>query len=141
MSKHNTKSIPILVDDSLNKAMSIKYAIFSLFGFAGIYTRIPAISEVSGNTVALITAVVVFLSAGVAAIAAWRCERGVKWRKLEIYSAEVFVPFAAMYAIALLWLSLVVGDDQRIGTTVLSMALLIMPIWRIRYLIRRGRAG
>lgn len=140
MTKHNTKSIPILVDDSLNKAMSIKYAIFSLFGFAGIYTRMPAISEVSGDTVALITAVVVFISAALASLAAWRCERGVKWRKLEIYSAEVFVCFSAVYAMTLLWLSLL-GDDQRIGVTALTMALLIMPIWRIRYLIRRGRAG
>lgn len=138
MNRH-TQPIPILVDNSLNKAYTIKYALFSLFGLAGFLTDIPAISEMSGETVASIVGAVIFISAGLASFAAWRTERGPYWRQLETYAAITFVSFASIYSFDLIWLASN-GDPGRTAVAVLSLALMTMPIWRVRWLIRRARS-
>lgn len=133
-----TKPIPVLVDNGLNRAFSIKYAIYSLFGLTGIFTHIPSLAEVSGDLAAQIVAVCVFLSAGCAAVFAWNNHRGLRWLKAELYSTIFLVSFVAVYNTALVYLS-ITGDVQRTNLAVVATALLVMPIWRIRDLIRKGR--
>jgi hypothetical protein len=136
--KH-TRSIPILVDNSLNRALSIKYAIFAMFGFTGILTGIPSIVEVSGYVVATIIAAVVMVTAGFASVATWNTEKGVGWQKLAIYSIIAFISFSLVYNVALIWLTLL-GDAGRANVAVLATALLVMPVWHCRYLTKRVAA-
>lgn len=137
--KH-TQSIPILVDNSMNRAFAIKYAIFGLFGLAGTLTSIPSITDIAGETVATIVAAVVMVSAFTCSVAAWRTEQGRFWQKLEIYSIIAFISFALVYNVCLVWLALN-GDAGRVGVAVISTALLVMPFWRCRYLTKRVAAS
>lgn len=137
MNRH-TRAIPILVDNGLNRAIAIKYAIFSLFGLTGIITAIPSITELSTAFVAQIVSAVVFLSAGVACVAAWNSAKGDRWERVEIFSGITFISFATIYAFALIYLALM-GDDNRVNAAVLTTALLVIPVWRVRYLIRKNK--
>lgn len=139
-SMKHTQSIPILVDNSMNRAFAIKYAIYALFGFAGVLTSIPSITDVAGETVATIVAAVVMTSALICACAAWRTERGRFWQKLEIYSTISLISFVLVYNVCLVWLA-VTGDMGRVGVAVISTALLVFPVWRCRYLAKRVAAN
>jgi hypothetical protein len=134
-----TKPIPVLVDNGINRAFAVKYLIYAVFGFTGIFTHIPSVVEVSGVLVAQAVAICVFLSAGIASLSAWNFHRGLRWMKAEIYSTYFLVSFVFIYNVALVYLTLN-GDETRLNLAVLATALLVMPIWRVRDLIRKGRA-
>lgn len=141
MNKENmtkTKSIPILVDNGLNRAFAIKYAIYALFGFTGIFTHIPSVEAVVGTAVATTVAACVFLSSTAASIAAWNFRRGLRWWKAELYSTYFLISFVLIYNVALIYLT-AVGSESRLNLAVVATALLVMPIWRIRDLIKKGR--
>jgi hypothetical protein len=133
-----TKPIPVLVDNSLNRAFAIKYIVYALFGFTGIFTQIPSVAEVAGGTVAQIVAGCVFLSSAIASVGAWGYQRGLRWMKAEIYATYFMISFVMIYNIALVYLTLN-GSTDRLNLAVLATALLVMPIWRVRDLIKRGR--
>lgn len=133
-----TKPIPILVDNGINRAFAIKYLIYALFGLTGIFTHIPSVVEVAGVLVAQAVAVCVFLSAASASVAAWNFHRGLRWLKAEIYSTYFLISFVFIYNIALVYLTLS-GDESRLNLAVIATALLVMPIWRVRDLIKKGR--
>lgn len=137
MMNRHTQPIPILTDNSLNRAIAIKYVIFSLFGLAGFLTDIPAIRELSGEGVASVVGFIVFISAAVCALSAWKSERGERWRRAEIYASFFFFAATSIYSMDLIWLA-VTGSTGRIGVALLSIALLVIPIWRTRWLIRRA---
>jgi hypothetical protein len=138
MTHHHTKSIPILVDNSLNRAFAIKYAVFAGFGLSAVFFGLPSVSELWGGGLAFITGIMVFLSAAAAGVAAWYTERGIRWQKAGIYCGYGFIFSAGLYAVALMILTFQ-GDGRRASAAIISLALLVMPIWYIRYLIRRVR--
>lgn len=133
-----TRPIPMLVDNGLNRAFAIKYAIYALFGLTGIFTRIPSVSEVSGEAVAQVVAACVFASAAIASVSAWNFQRGLRWWKAELYSTYFMISFILVYNVTLVYLTLS-GDAQRMNLAVLALAFLVMPIWRVRDLIKKGR--
>lgn len=139
MNRH-TRPLPILVDNSMNRAFAVKYALFSLFGAAGFLTDIPAITEMSGQAVASVVGFIVFTSAGITSLAAWNSEKFKEWRKFEIYSTYFFLASVGIYSIDMIWLAFS-GSHGRIALAFLSLALLVMPVWRLRYLIRRTRSN
>lgn len=133
-----TKAIPILVDNGLNRAFAIKYAIYSAFGLTGIFTQLPSVEQVTGLLVATIVAACVFLSGLVASVSAWNFHRGLRWWKAELYSTYFLISFVLIYNIALIYLT-ATGSESRLNLAVVATALLVMPIWRIRDLIKKGR--
>lgn len=136
-SRH-TKPIPVLVDNSLNRAIAIKYVIYSLFGLAGVLTTIPSITQLAGEVSAVILAAIVMVTSIAAAVAAWNSARNAQWEKVEIFTTITMVCFIGVYNFALVYLSLG-GDLDRVNVAVISSALLVIPIWRIRYLIKKNR--
>ncbi len=140
MTRIHTRSIPILVDNSLNRAFAVKYAVFAAFGLSAIFFGVPSIAELWSHTVANITGFMVFISATTAALAAWNTEKHVRWRKVGIYAGYAFIFSGALYDIALVILAFA-GDDRRVSAAIISAALIVMPIWYVRYLIRRVKAG
>lgn len=131
-----THPIPILVDNGLNRAFSIKYFVYAAFGFTGIFTHVPSIEILVGTAVAQVISICVFLSSLAAAIAAWNYQRGIRWMKAEIYSTYFMISFVVIYNIALVVLTFS-GDTDRMNLAVLATALLVMPVWRVRDLIKK----
>jgi hypothetical protein len=140
MMNRHTRPIPILIDNSLNRAFAVKYALFSLFGLAGFLTDIPAITEMSGQAVASVVGFIVFVGAGLSSFAAWNSEKGIDWKKFEIYSTYFFMASVGIYSADMIWLA-ITGSEGRIALAFLSLALLVMPVWRLRFLIRRTRSN
>lgn len=137
MNRH-TQPIPVLVDNSLNRAIAIKYAIYALFGLAGVITNVPSIEQLAGQAIATVLAAIVMVSSVTAGVSAWNCAKNAIWERIEIFSTIVMVCFIAVYNFALIWLS-ILGDVGRINVAVIAMALLVIPIWRIRYLVRKNQ--
>jgi uncharacterized membrane protein YidH (DUF202 family) len=133
-----TSPIPVLVDNGLNRAFGIKYFVYALFGFTGIFTHIPSLEALTGAAVAQIVAICVFVSSLAAGVAAWNFQRGIRWMKAEVYSTYFMISFVLIYNAALVILTLN-GDTDRLNLAVLATALLVMPIWRVRDLIKKGR--
>lgn len=128
----------MLVDNGLNRAFAVKYAIYALFGFTGIFTKIPSLAEVSGGAVAQVVAACVFVSALAASVSAWNFQKGLRWWKAELYSTYFMMSFILVYNVALVYLTLS-GDADRMNLAVLALAFLVMPLWRVRDLIKKGR--
>lgn len=139
-----TLSRPVLTDGWLHAAFAIKYLIFAAFGIIGALSSVPAIAEVAGALyefawatsiaiVNLMTVVLIFRNIRTGYLR----EKPVKY---EWYLTFLIVGLVATYSIALLTLAF--GDsDSRNSVAIISFALLIFPIWRIRYLYRilRGK--
>lgn len=137
-SNRHTQPIPVLVDNSLNRAIAIKYVIYALFGLAGVLTTIPSVTELAGEVSAALLASIVMVSSIGAAVAAWNSTKNIKWEKIEIFTTITMVCFIGVYNFALIYLS-IAGDVDRINVAVIASALLVIPIWRIRYLFKKNR--
>lgn len=134
----STKSQPILVDTSLNKAFAVKYAVYALFGLSGVVTHIPSLAFIVGEVAATVLAGIVAVSGALASVAAWNSIKLGKWVKRELYATIVLVVFVAVYDIALIYLA-VIGEGNRINLAIIAAALLVMPFWRIRYILKSTR--
>lgn len=139
MTRSSTKSLPVLTDNSLNRAFSVKYAIYSLFGLSGVITHIPSISLVAGETIATLIAGIVAVSGALASISAWNYIKGGKWVKRELYATIVLIAFVLVYDVALIYLASQ-GEGNRVNLAIIATALLVMPTWRMRYILKGTRS-
>lgn len=130
-----TKQVPVLVDNSLNRAFALKYAIYALFGVSGVVTHIPSLAIVAGEAAATILAGTVAVSGILASIAAWNSIKMGVWVKRELYATIVLVAFVGVYDIALVILT-ILGVGDRLNLAIIATALLVMPGWRIRNILR-----
>lgn len=133
-----TKNVPILVDNTLNRFLAVKYGVYSCFGISGVIVHVPSLSIVAGDAVAMLLAGIVAVSAALASISAWNSARGGKWDRRELLATIVMVSFVAVYNIALIYLT-VIGEGNRINLAILATALLVMPIWRLTDIIKRSK--
>ena len=129
------RSLPVLTDNSLNVAFAIKYFIYALFGISGVAIAVPSFAEVAGGVAALVLAAIVAVSASIASVAAFMHQKNTEWMKLEFYSSCVMVIFVGLYSGSLIYLS-ITGDANRINLAIIATALLVMPIWRLRFLYK-----
>lgn len=134
----NTKRRPVLVDNSLNTAFAVKYFIFAAFGLTGMIVHIPALATVAGEAVATFLAGVVALSGFAAAICVLNSYRSARWVRSEFYTTVTLVAFTAVYNICLIYLA-VIGAGSRINLAVIATALLVMPIWKLYYILKTSR--
>lgn len=139
MTRSSTKSLPVLTDNSLNRAFSVKYAIYSAFGLSGVVTHIPSIALVAGDFIATLVAGIVAVSGALASLSAWNFIKGGKWLKRELYATIVLVAFVLVYDIALIYLA-TQGEGNRINLAIIATALLVMPSWRMRYILKSTRS-
>lgn len=135
----HTQPAPVLADNSLNRAFAVKYAIYAAFGVSGVITHIPSLAIIAGEAAATILAGVVALTGVLAAISAWNSIAGGVWVRRELYATITLCAFIAMYDIALYILS-IVGVGDRINLAIIATALLVMPLWRIRWILKNSRA-
>ena len=133
--KPATRQVPVLVDNSLNRALSLKYAIYAAFGLSGVITHIPSLAIVAGEAAASLLAGIVMVSGILASISAWHSvEQGV-WIKRELYATIVLVTFVGVYDIALIALTFL-GVGDRLNLAIIAAALLVMPSWRIKHILK-----
>lgn len=138
MTNKPSRHKPILVDDSLNRAFAIKNTIYLIFGISGIVTHIPSLAIIAGEIPAMILSAIVALSAAGAAVSAWNSMKGEIWVRRELWATIVMVAFVSMYSIALVILA-INGVGNRVNLAIISSALLVMPAWRITYLLKKIR--
>lgn len=138
MSTKPTRRIPVLTDSSLDRAFSVKYGIYALFGLSGLLTHIPSIAKFAGEWAAMVLSSIVMLAGVIAAVAAWNSAHHPRWMRAEFFATITLVTFVAMYDIALIFLA-TQGDVNRINLAIIASALLVMPIWRIRHLMKQIR--
>lgn len=130
-----TKQVPVLVDNSLNRAFALKYAIYAAFGVSGVITHIPSLSIFAGEAAASILAGIVAVSGALASVAAWNGVKQGVWVKRELYATIILVVFVAVYDAALVILT-ILGIGDRVNLAIIATALLVMPTWKIRHLLR-----
>lgn len=129
---------PMLVDNSLNRAFSVKHLIFAVFGISGIITSIPSISIVAGEFIATIISGIITVAAVVAAYFSWNFLRGPRYQRWELYSTITVVVFVGVYVANLIYLA-VIGEGNRINVAVIASALLVFPVWRIKFILKKSR--
>lgn len=134
----NTRPTPILVDNSLNIAFAIKYFIYFMFGVSGFVVSVPSITEFAGEVVATLTTAIVGVAALISSVCAYLSHKSLKYQKVEFYSTIVLISFVLVYDGSIIALAFA-GDDGRINLAIIATALLVMPIWRLRYLYRNHK--
>lgn len=127
---------PVIVDDSLTRAFTVKYTIYFLAGVAAAFAVPPSISEVTSR------AYVVFWVLGLAATAGASAVFSLKdkWQRREMISTGLLLCFLASYTIALV--ATMFGSENpgtRLVLAVFTTSFLVFPFWRARYLYRRLR--
>lgn len=136
----NSRTIthPVLVDRSLNRALAIKYGIYSLFGLVGAIINVPAIRELSavsiGPAFELFWTLSVFITAAIAARYAWS---GTHERQ-EMLATGAMFGFVSGYATSIFLLAFQ-GDDNRLAGAIIASALLVIPWWRMTFLFGKLR--
>lgn len=128
---------PLLVDNSLNRAFAIKYGIYAVFGFSGMVSHVPSIALVAGQLVATIVGGIIGVAGVWAAASAWNFMKSPRWQRSEVYATVTLVAFVSVYVATLLYLA-AIGEGSRLNLAIIATALLVMPIWRIRYIIKKS---
>ena len=131
---------PVLTDRSLDLAFAVKFFIFAGFGLGGALSTVPAIAEVAGALYEFLWTISIFIIGSVTALLTlWNIHtdyfrtRFVKW---EWYGTILMTGLIATYALALSTLA-VQGFERRFSLSIISFALLVFPVWRIRDLFKR----
>lgn len=131
-------SKPLLVDNSINKAFAVKNFIYMLFGISGIVTHIPSVSLIAGEAIATVLAGIIAVSSAVASVCAWNFLKSERWQRWELYSTITMLSFVVVYVGALIYLA-AIGEGNRINLAIIATALLVMPLWRARFILRKNR--
>lgn len=139
MSTRPTRQVPVLVDNSLNRAFALKYAIYAAFGVSGLLVGVPSFAAISSQLVAFVLAGVVAISSILASISVWHSVVGGIWVKRELYATIVMITFVGFYDAALFYLTIFEGSSERTSAAVISLALIVLPIWRIRHILRTNK--
>lgn len=135
--KPTTRQVPVLVDNSLNRALAIKYAIYAAFGLSGVITHIPSLAIFAGEAAASFLAGVVCVSGILASVASWHSVQQGVWIRRELYATIVLVVFVGIYDLALIVLT-ILGIGDRVNLAIIAAALLVMPSWRIRWILKNS---
>lgn len=136
--RHSKRRKPLLVDDSLNKAFTVKYVIYALFGLSGVLVGIPSITIVAGEWASTLLAAIVAVSSTLAAIASWHSIKGGKWVGRELYATIIAVVFLGVYSVTLIVLALQ-GVGNRSNLAIIALAFLVFPIWKILFILRNSK--
>ena len=128
----------MLVDNSLNVAFAIKYFIYAAFGASGVFSVIPSVALVGGVTAARALGLVVFVLGVAVGTSALKSLSSVKWERREFYGTIALIAFIGMYNASLIYLALH-GIGDRVGLAIIATALLVFPIWKLRYILRKNR--
>lgn len=127
---------PVLTDSSLNVALSVKYIVYSAFGFSGMLVAIPSIAEVAGPLAAQLLGAIVGLLGILTAVATVRSVKSPKWETAEMYSTIALIAFIGMYNACLIYLT-VHGIGDRANLAIIATALLVMPVWRVISILKK----
>lgn len=138
MANHRKQVNPMLVDESLNWAFAVKYFIYALFGLAGAISSIPAIALLAGDAVATTVGSIIALAAAVASFSTLRASHNKVAKMLEFYSTVILVVFIMVYIFALSYLA-IQGDHDRIAVAVIASGLVVLPCWKLSWIIRKNR--
>lgn len=137
---HSKVTAPVLTDKTLDLAFAVKYFIFSVFGAVGAASTVPAISVVGGAVYELFWTISIFLvSLAATALVLYNLfHQPTKWNtiKLEFYTTIGVVFLVGTYSGALITLALQ-GSDTRYSLAVISLSLLVFPVWRLRQLWKK----
>ncbi len=137
---------PVFTDAWLHVAFMFKYLIFAAFGLVGALSSVPAIAAVAGALYEFLWAIsIAVVNAATVGLIAYNIKHGydrtstraIEW---EWYATFLIIGLVLTYSVALITLSLG-GSDTRDSLAIISMALLVFPVWRIRFLYRiiRGK--
>lgn len=137
MTNHRKQIKPMLVDESLNWAFAVKYFIYAFFGVAGAIANIPSVSILAGSAVATTLGVIIGLSAAAAGVSTLRAGRSKVAEMWEFYSTVTMVAFVTVYISALIYLA-IQGDHDRVAVAVIASALIILPCWKLSWIIRKN---
>lgn len=129
---------PVLTDSSLNVALSVKYIIFATFGFSGMITAVPSVTELAGVLAAQALGGAIGLLGIFAAVATIRSVKSLNWETVELYVTISLIAFVSMYNVCLVYLT-VHGSESRVGLAIIATALLVMPVWRVLSIIKKLR--
>lgn len=137
-------SRPAVTDRWFDVSFAIKYFIFGVFGVVGFFTSVPAIAEIGGSLYEFLWTFSIAVMGFAAAALVFKNVHGnysrlrlVQW---EWYATILLTGLVLTYSAALLILS-IQGYERRFSLSIISLALLVFPVFRIRYLYRflRGK--
>lgn len=130
---------PLLVDSSMNTALAISYFIFALFGLAGFIVGVPAIESAAGSFVSHTLSAIIALLGFASGIATLHSMLSPHWERWEFYLTASMLVFIMAYIGTLFVVTLHGNGDDRLSQFILSTALLVMPTWKLSFIIKRNK--
>ncbi len=134
----NTRRVPVVVDSRLNTAFMIKYIVYAVFGFLGAITGTPTVAQVAGMPVARTVAAFICVGSVLAAVAVKKSIVSRTWKRVELFATWIVVSFVSVYFVSATILA-IQGDNQRVSSGMLALGLIVLPLWRIGWLIKELR--
>lgn len=129
---------PLLVDSSLNTALAVQYFILFLFGLAGVFAEIPAIEDVAGTFVSHVLGGIIAGLALLSCVAVLHSMVNSRWERREFYATASLTTFMCVYTVALGILAFMGYGDDRTSQFIASAALLVLPIWKISFILKKN---
>jgi hypothetical protein len=137
MTNHRKQISPVLVDQTLNWAFAVKYFIYAIFGLAGAIVSFPGVTALAGSLVATTLGAIIALSATVAGFSTLRAGTSKRAEMWEFYSTVTLVAFILVYISSIVYLA-TLGDHNRIALAVIASALVVLPCWKLSWIIRKN---
>lgn len=128
----------VVVDRTLLWALTIWYAVFTAWGFASFTFGIVTVQVTTGNFVASIYSLIIALAS--LSILGLPLRETHRAEVIEKYLTPVWLAFVSIWPVSLI-VQLFTQPDQsgRIQLFVLALTLLVFPVWRFLFLIRKHR--
>jgi hypothetical protein len=124
----------VLVDKSLDRFIAISYFVLACWGVAAMIGHAPAVQAVSGQEAAFWwAAAITFVSLSACIGTSFR-----RW-SLEMYALSSLIGLIGLYPLSVLVLVILRMGDASVSSIIATSYMLVLPIWRLRFIIRRTR--
>lgn len=128
----------VVFDRTLLWALTIWYAIFTAWGFASFIFGIVTVQVTTGTFVASLYSLAIALAS--LSILGLPLRETHRAEVLEKYLTPIWVAFVSVYPVSVI-VQLFTEPDQgaRVQLFILTLSLLVFPVWRFLFLIRKHR--
>lgn len=138
MDQLNKPKRPVLIDESIHTAFTIKYIIYSLFGLAGVMLGVGVIEDLTSDLASRTVAGVIAASGALSALAVHRALLSEMWERVELYSTICMCSFVMVYDVTAI-VTAFSGNPRMISLALIATALLVFPVWRILQIVKKNR--
>lgn len=128
---------PVVVDETFHIALAIKYSVTLFWALASYFFGLRTLSLVAGPTLPWYESVWTLLVAAVSLVLIGALL--LKSERMEATFTSIWAMLVAVYPACSIYLWATQGDTDRAALAFFGLGFLVLPVWKLTFLIRKYR--